>query len=277
MSKDSYTRESMRENMLKKVLIRVDYEGVTDINKWILQFKSEQSLNSCFKSYNKAFHNKATFDLSNMEEIAESRSLPISVFESEPLHRFYDSCFQNREDSVEMEVTSLFLTFSITCNKYKSLDIYIDYLSEYFTKFMSSDKYIVIKRIGIRKIGGGEFASLVDVGKVFEEEIFGLNIQSIPKTMINIEHIDRFFEKDKGIKVNFSRRFRTIDDKKEGGVFQALLDLDGYVDSEIITQLQILFPTSFSKTVRSINDYLFELFKISVTEQYLSNHGEIKN
>lgn len=95
--------------------------------------------------------------------------------------------------------------------------------------------------------------------------------------MINIEHIDRFFEKDKGIKVNFSRRFRTIDDKKEGGVFQALLDLDGYVDSEIITQLQILFPTSFSKTVRSINDYLFELFKISVTEQYLSNHGEIKN
>ena len=37
MSKNGYTRYSMRENMLKKVLIRIDYDGVTDIDKWIEQ------------------------------------------------------------------------------------------------------------------------------------------------------------------------------------------------------------------------------------------------
>ena len=29
----------MRENMLRKVLIRIDYDGVTDINEWIKLFK----------------------------------------------------------------------------------------------------------------------------------------------------------------------------------------------------------------------------------------------
>ncbi len=31
----NYSRYTMRANMLKKVLIRIDYSGVTDINEWI--------------------------------------------------------------------------------------------------------------------------------------------------------------------------------------------------------------------------------------------------
>lgn len=275
MNKDSFTRYSMRENMLKKVLIRVDYDGVTDINNWILQLKEDDALSSCFKSYHMALQNKTSFDLSKMEEFADSNSIPLSKIKSEPLHKFFDSDFQNREDIIEMEVSNLFLVFTISCNNYKNLDPYIEYLSVYFDRFLDFDKYINLKRVGIRKVGGRVFDSLEEVGETFEEELYGLNIKSIPKKKYDLEYVDRFFDEDRRVKVNFSRRCRAVD--YEGKTkYQALLDLDGYVDSSIILHSKFVNPGYFKQLVVSINDYLFELYKISVTEQYLNNHAKIK-
>ena len=156
----------MRANMLRKVLIRIDYDGVTDINEWIKLFKENRELSSYFQKYTKGVQNQATISLSNMEEIAASRSIPLSTFQSEPLHRFSDAVFKEdgvqREDNIVMDVTSLFLTFSIDCVNYKNMDVYISFLNKYIKAFLENDKYIVIQRIGVRKLGGDVFKSLDD-------------------------------------------------------------------------------------------------------------------
>ena len=51
-------------------------------------------LSSYFQKYTKGVQNQATISLSNMEEIAASRSIRLSTFQSEPLHRFSDAVFK---------------------------------------------------------------------------------------------------------------------------------------------------------------------------------------
>ena len=136
MSKENFTRYSMRENMLKKVLIRVDYDGVTDISKWVETFKSTDALKCKFSNYSQVQLNKAKFDLSNNDEIAKQRSIPIKYLESEPIHRFYDSLFTNRQDRIVMDIARLFMTFEIDCYQYKTIDDYFDYLLSYLNVFL---------------------------------------------------------------------------------------------------------------------------------------------
>ena len=271
----------MRANMLRKVLIRIDYDGVTDINEWIKLFKEKDELSSYFQKYTKGVQNQATISLSNMEEIAASRYIPLSTFQSEPLHRFSDAVFKDengilREDKIVMDVTSLFLTFSIDCVNYKNMDVYINFLNNYIRAFLENDKYIVIQRIGVRKLGGDVFESLDDFSKTFEGSVFATpDAANLKGGLIDREYVDRIIKNDETVKVNFARRCRAIKTADGKTVYQALLDIDGYVDKGLIEKNQYRFPELFERVVKNqINDYLFELYKLSVTEQYLKDNGE---
>lgn len=191
----NFSRYTMRANMLRKVLIRIDYDGVTDINEWIKLFKENDELSSYFQKYTKGVQNQATISLSNMEEIAASRSIPLSTFQSEPLHRFSDAVFKDedgilREDKIVMDATSLFLTFSIDCVNYKNMDVYISFLNNYIKAFLENDKYIVIQRIGVRKLGGDVFRSLDDFSETFEESVFAsLDVANLSGVFIDRQRI----------------------------------------------------------------------------------------
>lgn len=280
MGKENYTRYSMRENMLKKVLVRIDYDGVTDINRWIEVIKADDLVRTRFQSYHQTMLNNATFDLSKMDEIAEQRSIPISAFKSQPVHRFSQATFAGHDDAISMEIANLFTTFLIDCRHYTTIDDYFVFLSDYFQRFLSFDPYIKIMRIGIRKIGGDTFTEIDQIGKVFEGNFFNKHAVDEAAGMIEREYHDRFFksisardgENDgHSLKVNFSTFCRRIEDAKP---FQALLDIDGYVDSFVIKRDKLQFPQDFNSTLTVINEYLFELYKKSVTIEYLAAYGE---
>ena len=278
----NYSRYTMRANMLKKVLIRIDYSGVTDINEWIKEFKANADLSSHFCKYIKEVQNQASFNISNMEEIAQSRSIPLKAFQSEPLHRFSEASFRgegeeaDREDKVMMEVTGLFMAFTIDCINYKNMDVYIDFLCKYIQAFISNDRFIDIQRIGIRKVGGDVFRNLDEFAETFETNIFATpDVANLNGLLIDREYHDRIIKSDGTVKVNFSRRCRAIPADNGSVVYQALLDIDGYVDNGIIQNKGYKFPGDFENVLKEkINDYLFDLYKLSVTEQYLSNNGE---
>lgn len=278
----NYSRYTMRANMLKKVLIRIDYSGVTDINEWIKVFKENTELSSHFRKYSKEVQNQASFSISNMEEIAQSRFIPLKEFQSEPLHRFSESSFkeegeeEDRKDKVVMDVTGLYMTFTIDCVNYKNMDVYIDFICKYIHVFMSNDRFIDIQRIGIRKVGGDVFKSLDEFAETFETNIFAApDVANLNGLLMDREYHDRIIKRDGTVKVNFSRRCRAISDKKEKIVYQALLDIDGYIDKGIIQNKGYKFPEDFENILkRTLNDYLFDLYKLSVTEQYLSKNGK---
>jgi hypothetical protein len=277
MCKEQYTRHNLTHNMLKKVLIRVDYNGVTNIENWVDTVKRDPRFNTVFNGYNQGYLNQATFDLSKMEEVAKQRSMPMSAFSAAPLHRFFDSIFPGRQDKVTMEIASLFMTFQIDCNNYTNADDYFNYLTTYFDAFMHTDPYIKIERIGIRKISGGAFPSLPSMRETFEDRFFdGHQVDRDNTTMIDREYHDRYMKQiisvphsEKTVKMNYSTRCRQIEGQNP---YQAILDIDGYVDSFVINKDTLTFPADLRTTLDRINDYMFELYKMSVTENYLSQH-----
>ena len=93
--------------------------------------------------------------------------------------------------------------------------------------------------------------------------------------MIDREYVDRIIKNDESVKVNFARRCRAIKTNDDNTIYQALLDIDGYVDKGLIEKNKYNFPNDFESVVKTkINDYLFDLYKLSVTEQYLKDNGE---
>lgn len=275
MPKSDYDRYSLQENQLKKVLIRVDYSGVTQIENWVENIKTS-FIKDIFGNYFKRINNNATLDLSNLTEIAKKQSIPISEIIKEPVHTFTESKFSDREDIVTLDITSLYFILSIECVKYKSIDPYIELISQLIENLLSSDSFIQIKRIGIRKIGGHEFDTLEEVYQVYEKDIVFCNlIENDDINMINREYTDRFFKTKEQIKINYSRLCRNIKIKDKNKV-QVILDMDGYIDDFIITKNNYKFPEETKNILADkINNYLFELFKNSVTLKYLEHYGKI--
>ena len=77
------------------------------------------------------------------------------------------------------------------------------------------------------------------------------------------------------IKINYSRLCRNIKIKDKNKI-QVILDMDGYIDDFIITKNNYKFPEETKNILADkINNYLFELFKSSVTLKYLEHYGKI--
>lgn len=50
-AKGQYDRYALKKNILSKVLIRIDYDGVTNIGNWIDQFAGDKELSEPFNIY----------------------------------------------------------------------------------------------------------------------------------------------------------------------------------------------------------------------------------
>lgn len=275
MAKSKYDRYSLKENLLRKILIRIDYTGVTTIDNWIESIKTD-FVKKYFDRYIRRLHNNARVDLSNLGDISKSLSIPISEIVREPIHTFTESKFAEREDKVQLDITSFYTIISIDCINYKNIDLYLTFTEELINNLLNSDTYIQIKRIGIRKIGGTEFNNREEIYKVYEENQFLCQlIDDHDIEIANREYTDRFLKKNPDVKINYSRLCRSVNIQGETKM-QVILDIDGYIDDSIISKNGYQFPKDLHNVLSvNINDYLFELFKKSVQEEYLKKYGHI--
>lgn len=62
---------------------------------------------------------------------------------------------------------------------------------------------------------------------------------------------------------------REVVDTNQNTLYQVLMDIDGYVDYEIIMQEKLQFPESIEEVMKRINNCLFKLFKYSVNKDFL--------
>lgn len=65
---------------------------------------------------------------------------------------------------------------------------------------------------------------------------------------------------------------REVVDTNQNSLYQVLMDIDGYVDNEIIMQEKLQLPESIKEVMESINNCLFKLFKYSVNEDFLTKN-----
>lgn len=88
----SITRQQVRSDLLKKIIIRIDYTGIPSITEWIEQFMKDGDLCGKFGDYDKGGSmNKATFRFSNLKDVADTLAIPLDELKKETIHRFFFS------------------------------------------------------------------------------------------------------------------------------------------------------------------------------------------
>lgn len=267
------SRQSISSESLKRVIIRYDFKGVTSIDTWIAEIKTKYC-SKLFREYNIGEYGQATIDLRNLEEISERLSIPLSEVSRQPIHQFSGSTFDGLQDSVQLEITKFSITLVIECRNYVSIDPYLDFINKLVLSLLSTDAFIRIERIGIRKFDGFQFDNWDDLELNLNSSIIGPLNDLIKDTALLREYTDSWYWEQFRSKINFTRKIRNVQLVSEKHVYQVILDMDAYTDDEILRIPDTINPDFLKGETLRLNEAIFEIFKNSITERYISSHAK---
>lgn len=270
MAKDIYTRATQKANLLKKVIIRIDYTGLVTAGTFVDMTK-QWLLEECFDSLFKRFIGQAKLNFSDIGNIARTLMIPVQDLRNEPLYVFSGTPFRGTNDTVTMEVSAFYTAIEITCHDYRSIDPYQTLMTAFVNRFFEVEKTLKITRLGIRKASGELFDDYEALEKVYEHDLFNGVKPDDTLSLINQEYLDCFFNKERDIKVNYKRAVSSVLDSERKNKLQAGLDIDVYIDNEIIIKTGVDMKRDFKTVFSKLNDYQFILYRNSVTEDYLAS------
>lgn len=268
MEIENISRKDLKRNIMKNVIFRLDFQGVLDIEEFIkkirnadvsifsgLLIKEEGNLNIEFRP--------------NLSILKEIMGLSDQEILEQQVYEFFNN--NNLNGEVKLYIGKYYLMLTVECNEnYKNIDEYVDYFSLLTKKLISKNKFIALKRFGLRKISYDYFYDLEDVFKVFNDK------RNKGDNLIN-EKITRSL---KGIKNGSDiYYFRSLEDGllvdesgKEIEGYQAKLDFDAYYDSEYLRENWKVTNPKIAEDIYKLNDDLFELFKYNVTKEFLEKN-----
>ena len=161
-------RHSMKHNLLRNVLIRLDYTGITNIDNWVEKF--QPVMKDWFSIYSRGVQNNMKANLTSIEDIAENLSIPIDEIRKETIHEF--TGWLKDDNNVTMSISPYFMTINIRCNNYTLIDAFLDLTSLFLKNMYKNNPYFNIHRIGIRKVNGKAFDTMEEVLAIYRKELF---------------------------------------------------------------------------------------------------------
>lgn len=273
MPKSQFNRYSLKHNLLKRVIIRIDFDGLTNLDSLIERFKSHE-LAMLFGSYRRIMPSAQVYNS------GDSNRRPGLMHEiAETTHVFYD--YQPAEDKVDVTFTASYVSIQIRCVDYANIDPYRDLMCALIKQILKSDTFIVITKIGIRKIAAYEHENPETLFRVFEQGMFSMSCLEALSEKLEMGHLQTSYEDSLMVKIKYpicvklKRLVRhLLDPKTAAHALQAILDIDAFVGEEDLRQYNV--SGSYNDVVialDNINIVLFETFKASVTKTYLERHG----
>ena len=262
MKKNKINREMLKKNILKRVIIKFDYQGIVDIEKILINLGP--FLAKKFSEYEKKYINSIDLTLPNPEELSKSLNIPIEKIIKEEVNSYY----QNKEwdDRVILNITKFTTELQIFCKNYKTIDSYINFMRNLIDFYKVEEPFFRIKKLSIRKISWAFFRKYDEIFEVFEKDIFPKRINGYK--ILN-SNINEKYELD-DYSINYNKIIEegiafNEETKKEDTVYRVALDFEAYKEN-INDDDEILIK---------MNLELFNFFKESVTNEFLNqNMGE---
>lgn len=272
LEKNEITRKHLKSNIMKQIIMRVDYQGVLDNSKLAEVFSNQ--MKGRFEKREITFHNRIDIDTTRLNEISETLSVPVREIEKQEITRFSYATFG--PDELTLDVGKYYTCLTIDCRQYSSIDPYLTFFVEMIGFFYQVEDYLDIKRIGLRKIGGKIFNSIQEINADFELRFFNFSLLNEGFSTNSCAYKDEIQESQDGPNVNFIRILEKgylRENNAEKEAYQVILDLDGYYNEESLNQLGLREGKSdlASNLLRKTNDEsLFRIFKMSVTKEFLN-------
>lgn len=145
-----YTRNNIYSEMLKTVIMRLDFSGATDLNSIVDKIKRLDCVQ-------KAFGAMHTFDKQNYTVNLRPNNpnggeLPFSQLQHSTVYRFQDYKL-HKECSARLDIDDDSLVLVVDCNEhYPGSTEFTDLFIELMCEIRKHDQYIAFERLGVRKI-----------------------------------------------------------------------------------------------------------------------------
>lgn len=279
MPKSKFNRYSLKHNLLKKVSVSIDFDGLTNVDEFINALKRNE-LADKFAAYRKVLPPNAS-RMGTENRAYNYDGVFINNSYQEIKHLFFNYTGQDTKDNVELVLNSSNISILIDCVDYKNIDIYLDLIHSLIKRLLDIDAFVKIKNVGIRKIGAFEHTKVAEVFKVFLPEMFTMS-EHIPDHItekvkcLRASYDDTLvFLEQYPVLVNLKRLVRHLQDPvtKEHKL-QAILDIDGHIEEKALSQnMPDASADDVMNALKLTNEVLFETFKMAVTQQYLEQHG----
>ncbi len=273
MEKDNINREHLQDNIMKHIIFRFDYQGMIDSTDFVKKF--HKYFNGQFLSYSKNTHNQVDLLLNNIEDISNTLSIPVNEISKQDIHVFSNNTFGTDKLTLNISVYNTIL--NIECTNYKNIDPYLDFINRYISFLFEQESYINLKRFGLRKIGSNIYDDFNSIHRDLEKEYFSFKESYFEKYSLFRSRIeDVLILESSKLKINYIRHIDTgnivnNETSELTKAFQVFLDLDAYLDEEALQFNK--YKENLPSLITNINnDILFNLFKNSVTTEFLNKN-----
>lgn len=254
-----YTRDNIYSEMLKTVIIRLDFAGATSIRSFVDKIKQSSLLESAFESMiaMQRQHISVNFRPKDIED----GELPLTESQHSTLYRFKD-CKLQSSGSATLDIDSESITIVIDCRAdYKGSKRYTDFMSSLMTELFAHDKYITPVRLGIRKIDVQQLADGEKIGDYFNERFavaYNWNLAPLKKlsTMTDLLSIGN-------IEFNVTQRI----DKSKNGNDRLIYDVDSYVENGNLAA--VIGSGEVRDVMEEMQNHMFDLFVSITSNSYL--------
>lgn len=262
-------RDDIKHNFLRRVILRLDYNGVIDI-KDTLKGLEKKLPELGFVEMSTEFINEAEFELADPNMIESQLSIPLK-----DLHRMETFKYRNRNKNIVLEVNNLYTALTLNTEDYIEFEKYCEIFVDIISMIKKDNIYLNPTRLGLRKINDCIIKDKNKFGEYFNQAYFSdiskvLSDEGFSSEKINTEFIDTIIHND--IMFNYVRIASggvLSLQNKEYDVYQVVVDIDGYThdNSKLI---DIIKDEAKLKNELSVINYsLFELYIKVLTDEFV--------
>ena len=274
-TKEEIKREHFRSNDLKFLRIRVDFGGIPNIMDLVDAFKTVVA-NSFGEMHR--YEKKLLSSIDNTPELANLLDIDDAIIRNTFVHSF--TIGRNDEDvplSVTVNISEYSIVLELESSVYPGFEIFKQLIVGTYRGLCIVEPLVEIRRIGIVKTS----AFWANNPKVIRDfvETTALPNPVVSESRPRCTYLDRFFWEERQVNVSLKRDLvhgsKLSEDGERTSVWQVslLYDVSRAYPRE---QEKLKFDANnIEKVLNEMNDAHFELFKRTLTLDYMKMHCSI--
>lgn len=266
-SMSSYTRDNLLSPMLKVVVIRVDFTGLTNLEEFVNRIKTENLLK---KSFDRMYLIPCQrMSVSFKPRGYEDGQLPYTEAQKSLLYRF-TGCKIPGAKEVTLDIDADSITLAINCDEsYVGSKKYSEFMAWIINELRVHDCYVSINRLGVRKIDTQVLKKEETIEDYFNDNYTVKNSwrllphrsKSILTELIDIDNVS----------LNVTQHIDYDNEERERLIFDVDAFIEGIALQDVLSQnntAEILY--------RKMQDCMFDLFVSVASAKYLESCKQLK-
>jgi len=247
-------RNAFKNNILKQVIMRLDFQGVlpTEMENVLIPVKSFLKENG-FTRYDKRIENELEIPMGMIQPNLEISGPNIKSIE---VHSFTD---ENKGYSIDLSVN--FICLKVNETKYIPFDEYADVFMGISKIYNNNIDFFTVKRFGLRKINFCFLKQLNKLNKYFSTEYYNYN-KLYDNTNNLVSERKETFGVD-NFKVNLLHGISQGQLDRDV-IYKVVLDADIYIDEQEYIK-KLIFDDG---NIYVLNNKLFDIYIDAITEEF---------